>query len=144
MINNETPIYLIAIFVAWLGAHAAKYLVSYFGKEKRNFSSMFASGGMPSSHSATVMSLATVIGLKDGFYSGFFGIAALFALIVMYDATKVRFSSGEQGLAIHEIIKEQNSNIKLPKISKGHTLLEVVIGAFLGVVIGMIVFLATK
>lgn len=140
---NESP-YLIVIFVAWFGAHIIKYMVSYIKKERRGFrSQLFTSGGMPSSHSATVMAMTTVIGFRDGVESGLFGLAVLFSLIVMYDAIKVRRSSGEQGAALVELIKEQESNIRLPRIAKGHTPLEVVIGASLGVIIGSIVFLAT-
>lgn len=144
MSTNDLSSYLIAIFVAWFGAHIIKYIVSYIKKERRGFrSQLFTSGGMPSSHSATVMAMTTVIGFRDGVESGLFGLAALFSLIVMYDALKVRRSSGEQGVALAELIKEQKSNIRLPRIAKGHTTLEVVIGACLGVIIGSIVFLAT-
>lgn len=143
-INGMSP-YLIAIIIAWFGAHIIKYVVSYIKKERRGFrSQLFTSGGMPSSHSATVMAMATVIGFRDGIDSGLFGLAALFALIVMYDAVKVRRSSGEQGVALAELIKEQKSSVKLPRIAKGHTPLEVTIGALLGVIIGSIVFLATQ
>jgi acid phosphatase family membrane protein YuiD len=143
-INMISP-YLITIIVAWLGAHIIKYIFRYIKKEKRGFrSQLFASGGMPSSHSATVMAMATIIGLRDGVNSGLFGLAALFALIVMYDAMNVRRSSGEQGLAITELINEHKSSVKVPRISKGHTPPEITIGALLGIIIGTIVFLATK
>lgn len=143
-INGMSP-YLIAIIIAWFGAHIIKYVVSYIKKERRGFrSQLFTSGGMPSSHSATVMAMATIIGFRDGIDSGLFGLAVLFALIVMYDAVKVRRSSGEQGVALAELIKEQKSSVKLPRIAKGHTPLEVTIGALLGVIIGSIVFLATQ
>lgn len=142
-LNDISP-YLITIFIAWFGAHVIKYVVSYIKKERRGFrSQLFTSGGMPSSHSATVVSMATIIALRDGVNSGLFGLAILMSLIVMYDAMKVRRSSGEQGAAIIALIKEQKSNIKLPRVAKGHTPTEVTIGAFLGVVIGVIVFLAT-
>jgi acid phosphatase family membrane protein YuiD len=62
----------------------------------------------------------------------------------MYDALKVRRSSGEQGLAIHQLIKETKSNIKLPRVAMGHTPLEVSLGASLGILVGIIVFFATK
>jgi acid phosphatase family membrane protein YuiD len=101
------------------------------------------SGGMPSSHSATVVAMATIIGLHDGIGSGLFALSALFALIVMYDAMKVRRSSGEQGEAIRELIKEQKSKVKLPRAAKGHTPMEVIAGASLGFVVGVIVFLLT-
>ena len=136
--------YLITIFIAWFGSHAIKYTISLIKHEKLSLrSNMFISGGMPSSHSATAVSLMTIIGLKVGFDSALFGLALLFSLIVMYDALKVRRSSGEQGVALIALLKEQNSKIKVPYVVKGHTLLEVVIGAFLGVIIGAVVFFAT-
>jgi acid phosphatase family membrane protein YuiD len=90
------------------------------------------------------MSLATVIGLKDGLNTGLFGLAILIAMIVMYDAVKVRRASGEQGEAIAAIIKEQGSKVEIPYIAKGHTVIEVVAGAAFGIAIGVVVFLATK
>ncbi len=137
--------YLITVFVAWFGAHIVKYLISYSKDKTHKFGSdLFTSGGMPSSHSATAMALTTLIGLKDGIDSGLFGLATLFTLIVMYDATKVRRSTGEQGLAIQQLIKEQHSAVKLPRAAQGHTPLEVAIGACLGVLIGAVVFLSTR
>jgi len=136
--------YLITVVIAWLGAHVIKYIVSAIKKESRGLRAyLFASGGMPSSHSATVVAMATIVGLRDGLGSGLFGVAVLFALIVMYDAMKVRRSSGEQGVAIQKLIKEQKSSIKLPRVAKGHEPIEVVAGSILGVVIGAVVFLAT-
>ena len=137
--------YLITIFVAWLGSHVIKYVIDLTKNKKRKLRShLFDSGGMPSSHSATAASLATIIGLRDGFGSGLFGIAVIFALIVMYDATKVRRSAGEQGIAITEMIEKLKINVNPPRIAKGHTPLEVAMGSILGVIIGMVVFLATK
>ncbi|NTW61118.1 divergent PAP2 family protein [Candidatus Saccharibacteria bacterium] len=136
--------YLVAILAAWCMAHIIKYIVSKVKKEKHGIRShLFRSGGMPSSHSASVVALASVIGLKDGFGSGLFGLSVLFAMIVMYDAVKVRRSSGEQGDAIHLMIKELKSNIKLPRSAKGHTPLEVFAGAILGLLVGIVVFFAT-
>ena len=65
-------------------------------------------------------------------------------MIVMYDAVMVRRSSGEQGIAIQELIKLGKANVVLPRSAKGHTPLEVAVGAVLGLVIGVVVFLATK
>jgi len=136
--------YLITIFVAWFGTHIVKYITGLIKKEKYGFRShLFISGGMPSSHSTTVAALMTIIGLRDGISSGLFALSVLFALIVMYDAVKVRRSSGEQGVAICELIKEQKSRIKLPRVAKGHTPLEVTIGAIFGVLIGTVVFFST-
>jgi len=85
-----------------------------------------------------------LVGLRDGFSSGLFGVSLLFALIVMYDAVKVRRSSGEQGEALRLLIKEQKSGIKLPRAAKGHSPIEVVAGLLLGTIIGLVVFLSTK
>lgn len=137
--------YLITIVIAWSCAHAIKYIISLNKNEKIRFRSrLFISGGMPSSHSATTVALMTIIGLCDGVGSALFGLATMFALIVMYDAMKVRRSSGEQGEAIRTLIKEQKSTIKLPRAARGHTPLEVLAGAFLGLIIGIVVFLSIK
>lgn len=136
--------YIIVIVLAWVIAHTIKYFVSSSRGEKYTLKSyIFMSGGMPSSHSATAISLATLIGLKSGFDSGLFSLALLFAMIVMYDALKVRRSSGEQGLAIHKIIKSQKINVELPRVAKGHTLIEVILGAILGFIVGLAVYITT-
>ena len=145
MNNNIASPYIIAIITAWLGAHIIKYVINKANKVNISFRvNLFNSGGMPSAHSSTVVSLATIIGLKEGFGSAIFGLAFLFAIIVMYDAMKVRRSTGEQGNAIRSLIKEQKSNIKPPYTAQGHILSEVVFGALFGVLIGIVVFLATK
>ena len=142
---NALSPYLIAIVVGWIIAQGLKYVISV-AKTGRvdQVRQLYLSGNMPSAHSATVMSLVAVIALKDGVDSAIFAVAALFAAIVMYDAMMVRRSSGEQGLAIQALIKENKSKIALPRSAKGHTPVEVFVGACLGVVIGAIVFFATK
>jgi acid phosphatase family membrane protein YuiD len=136
--------YLITILLAWVMAHIIKFVISSINKEKRTLRAyLFISGGMPSAHSAAVAAMVTIIGLKNGIGSGLFGLALLFAVIVMYDAVKVRRSSGEQGAVILKLIKETNSKIKLPRVAKGHTPTEVALGVLLGVAIGAVVFLST-
>ncbi len=137
--------YLLVIVVAWFLAHIVKYAVAYTrGTQVDLVHQLFISGGMPSSHAATSVALLTVVALIDGVGSGLFGLATLFTLIICYDAVKVRRSSGEQGEAIIQIIKTTKSNVRIPRAVKGHTPVEVVVGALFGVVIGCIVFLATK
>lgn len=137
--------YIIAVATGWVVAQGLKYLfVVARTREWGNLRQLYLSGNMPSAHSATVMALTTLIGLKDGVESGLFGLAALFASVVMYDAMMVRRSSGEQGMAIQELIKSMKSNVPLPRSAKGHTPLEVVAGAAIGVLIGIVVFIATK
>lgn len=142
---NVLSPYIIAVIVGWIVAQGAKYLIIAV-KERRfdKLRQLYLSGNMPSAHSATVLALTTVIGLKDGFASGLFGLSLLFASIVMYDAVMVRRSSGEQGAAIQQLIKEQKSKVPLPRAAKGHTPLEVVAGGIVGIAIGIVVFLATQ
>ena len=99
---------------------------------------------MPSSHAATSIAVWTVVLLKDGPSSGLFGLATLCALIICYDAVKVRRSVGEQGEAIQKVIKKQSLDIKLPRAARGHTPVEVIAGSLLGVVVGTVVFIATQ
>ena len=137
--------YLIAVAAAWPVAQGAKYII--LALKRRRFDhirQLYSSGNMPSAHSATVMALTTVIVLRDGIDSGLFAVAALFAAVVMYDAMMVRRSSGEQGNAIQALIREQKSKINLPRAAKGHTPLEVLAGALVGVVIGLVVYFVTK
>lgn len=138
--------YMIAILAGWIVAQGAKYILVAI--KHRNLSSsvrqLYLSGNMPSAHSATTVALAVVVGLREGVESGIFAVALLLAGIVMYDAMMVRRSSGEQGEAIQKLIKEQKSSVPLPRAAKGHTPMEVAVGAILGVLVGSVVFLATK
>lgn len=143
-VNILSP-YIITIAMAWIAAQGAKYLIMVIKQRSFNhFRQLYLSGNMPSSHSATVVALVVIVGLRDGVGTGVFGIAALLAAIVMYDAMMVRRSSGEQGVAIQALIKEQKSSIGLPRAAKGHTPVEVAVGALLGAVVGLVVFLATR
>lgn len=136
--------YILAVIAGWIVAQGLKYVISVAkDRSLKNLRQLYLSGNMPSSHSATVVALLVVIACRDGIQSGLFGLAALFAAIVMYDAVMVRRSSGEQGVAIQALIREQKSKVSLPRAAKGHTPVEVVVGAALGVIIGYIVFLAT-
>lgn len=136
--------YIIAAVVAWLVAQTAKYLyASYKGRKLKSLRQLYLSGSMPSAHSASVVALLIVIGFRDGVGSGLFGLALLFASVVMYDAMMVRRSSGEQGASLTELIKEQKSKVRLPRVAKGHTPKEVVGGALVGALVGLIVCFTT-
>jgi len=140
---NVISPYILVIIIAWVIAHLVKYIIALKkGEVKDVVGQVFISGGMPSSHTSTSVALWTIIMLKDGIGSGLFGMASLFVLIVAYDAMKVRRSSGEQGDAIAQLIKESNSKVKVPRIAKGHSPLEVLVGAVLGLIVGYIVFFA--
>lgn len=137
--------YLIAAFTGWVVAQGGKYLLAVMrSRSVRDFRNLYISGGMPSAHSATVVAVATVVGLRDGIDSGLFGVAALLAAIVMYDAVMVRRSSGRQGDILAQLLLHTKSKIVAPRFAKGHEPLEVVVGAVLGVGVGCIVFFATN
>lgn len=141
----EVSPYIIAIGVAWLVAHLIKYTIAGLkGKRIDLTSQLFLSGGMPSSHAATAVAVWTVVLLKDGIDGGLFGLATLVTLIICYDSVKVRRSSGEQGEALRQLIRDTKSDVKLPRAARGHTPLEVLVGAALGVALGCVVFLATN
>ena len=142
---HHVSAYLIAIAAAWVVAQGAKFLIESVRKGGPiNYKNLYSSGDMPSSHTATVIALMTVVGLKNGVDSAVFGIATLFAAIVMYDAVMVRRSSGEQGAAIGELIKEQKSKVKVPRAAKGHEPLEVAVGALVGIIVGLFTFFITR
>lgn len=137
--------YLIAIMAGWIIAQGTKYIL--VALKNRNFDhirQLYLSGNMPSAHSATTVALATMVGLKDGVDGPLFAIAGLFAAVIMYDAVMVRRSVGEQGLALATLIKlAKNEALLIPRAARGHTPLEVLVGALLGVLIGAVVFFAT-
>lgn len=137
--------YLVAVAAAWIIAQGSKLVLSGLKQWGTiDIKQLYASGSMPSAHTASVIALMTVIGLKDGTDSGLFAIAALFAAIVMYDAVMVRRSAGEQGKAIHSLIQELKSKTRLPRAAKGHEPLEVAVGAIVGLGVGLFVFFVTK
>lgn len=137
----EISLYLIAGAAGWLVAQGLKYLI--YGVKNRGFSAreLYLSGGMPSAHSATTVSVLVIIGALQGVDSAIFGLATLVTAIVMYDAVMVRRSSGEQGAALTELIKEQKSKVRLPRVAKGHTPTEVAVGGFLGLLVGLAILL---
>lgn len=137
--------YLTAVILAWVIAQGSKFLVANVKQwGTADIRQFYLSGNMPSSHTATVIALMTTVGLIEGTESNVFAVATLFAAIVMYDAVMVRRSAGEQGVAIHALIAEQKSKVKLPRAAKGHEPLEVAVGAVIGLGVGLFVFFITR
>lgn len=134
--------YLLVPFLTWFGIQAFKVIWDLVKIKKFNFKRILGAGGMPSSHSAVVVALATMVGRSQGVNSPIFAIAAVFALVVMYDAAGVRREAGKQARILNEIINTPGLstlqvNGKLVELL-GHTPKQVIVGALLGLIIGMI------
>ena len=137
----KTPIFWSA-FSAYVVASLLKTLGNLLDTGKVDFHYLTRLGGMPSAHSATVASLATVVGLYYGFKTIPFLMALIICLITMFDAAGVRRHLGRQGKILNEILDEFYAKGAVPekrlKELLGHTPFEVLAGAFMGIVIGII------
>ncbi len=114
-------------------------------REKRfNFRWFVGSGGMPSSHAALASGLATSIGIYHGFDSGLFAVAFAFAVITMFDAQGVRRQSGHQAGALNKILEDiyEQKGLQGDRLKElfGHTPVEVFAGAFLGIVVALLLY----
>lgn len=138
MITNK---YLYIPLILWFCIQAFKVIYELIKTKKFNFKRIVGAGGMPSSHSAVAMCIATMIGKTEGFDSNIFALALIFALVVMYDAAGVRRAAGKQAKLLNKIIETPGlSNVqvqeKLVEVL-GHTPIQVFVGAFLGIVVGL-------
>ena len=132
---------LIIPICSWAIAQLLKVIVILIQKKQLDLRYLVISGGMPSSHSAFVSALATSVALIQGLGSVAFGISAIFALVVIYDAAGVRRSVGQQSIVLNRIIRELRLRRPLTELGRdlrefvGHTQFQVIIGALLGIVI---------
>ena len=128
------------------GAQIIKVLLILLFERRWQPEKALETGGMPSSHSAMVSALATGVALTEGLGSPLFAVASTFALIVMYDATGVRHSSGQQARLINELVSELRDVVRqsfAPKplrVLLGHTYLEVLVGTLIGVLAAFLAF----
>ena len=134
--------YLIVPFSVWFFIQLFKVIWDLVVTHKFNFKRILGAGGMPSSHSAVVTSLATMIGKTQGITSPIFALSVIFAFIVMYDAAGVRRAAGKQAKLLNKLIETPGlSNIqvqeKLVEVL-GHTPTQVIVGAIVGIVSGLI------
>lgn len=129
-----------ASFLAWCTAQFLKVLISLIhGKFDR--SRIVGTGGMPSSHTATVAALCTSTYVTVGYNTAQFAFSFVFALIIMYDALGIRRAAGEQAKVLNHMIEKQiepeKNNFEKLKELLGHTPLEVFCGLILGIVFGL-------
>lgn len=140
LINNHS---LIVACVAWVLAQGLKVIVEVIKHKRLDFSRLIGSGGMPSSHTAFVVSLAVAIGRQSGFDSAVFAVAAGFAIVVMSDAAGVRRAAGKQAAVLNRIVKDMMENgkpfdhVALRELL-GHTPVQVMAGALLGLAVALI------
>jgi len=121
-----------------------KVLTFLIREKKMNFRRFVETGGMPSSHAASVAALSTCVGLRDGTESVLFNVVLFFSLVVMYDAAGLRRAAGRQASLLNRILHE---HIQLPgppherlRELLGHTPFEVLVGALIGVLFSLAIY----
>lgn len=136
----ENVVFLSSL-TSWILAQVIKVMVVLFRRRKKSLRELAAiiiwrTGGMPSSHAATVSSMTVAAGIKEGVGSTLFVICFFFALIVMRDAMGVRRSSGLQSKALNLLGKKTGEHLGFEyhpvKEIQGHSPLEVIVGSLLG------------
>ena len=128
----------------WFIAQLLKVIFTLFKNKRIDWTRFVGSGGMPSSHSAFVIALTISVGYTEGVSSAMFAICAVLSFVVMYDASGVRRATGIQAKVLNKLVDSYEetedveiSNEKLKELI-GHSPLEVVAGAILGIVIAVI------
>lgn len=152
-ILQNTPIWLSLFSIFFV--QFIKVPIHLIVTKKLNWSLLTSTGGMPSSHSAAVMSLAVAVGYEAGFNSPIFSVALMFAFIVMYDASGVRYQAGQHAAMINQIRSElkqffegvkhwseMNEDEKAEELKTllGHKPSEVLFGAITGISISVIFY----
>lgn len=136
LFKNE---YFIVAFVAWFIAQLLKFILTIIFERKFDIGRFWGSGGMPSSHTSSVMGVSTAIGLVQGWDSAIYALALVFSFVVMYDASGVRRAVGKQASILNEIIHDlyAHKHIEQEQLKEliGHTPYEVIGGALLGIIV---------
>ena len=126
----------------WFGIQLFKLIYDLITTKKFNFKRIMGAGGMPSSHSAVVAGLATLIGKYEGVSSPIFALSFIVAFIVMYDACGVRRAAGKQAELLNKLV--ETPGLTGIQVSErlvevlGHTPVQVFVGALIGVIVGLV------
>lgn len=126
----------------WFLIQLFKFLFEIIKTRKINFKRILGAGGMPSSHSAIVCAVTMIVGKEYGFDSGVFAVSLVFSLIVMYDAAGIRRAAGKQAKMLNKII--ETPGLKPVEVHErlvevlGHTPVQVLVGAIIGIIVGII------
>ncbi len=130
-------------FLLWFFIQLFKFLTDLIVNKRINIKRIMGAGGMPSSHSAVVSSLAILIGKDYGFNSGVFALSLIMAFVVMYDAAGIRRAAGKQATILNRILETPGlttGEVQEKLIEAlGHTPIQVFVGAIIGVIVGAIV-----
>ena len=140
LIQIFTNKYIYIPLLTWFFIQLFKVIWDLVETKKFNFKRILGAGGMPSSHSAVVMALATLVGKNVGFDSPVFALAVIFAFVVMYDAAGVRRAAGKQAKLLNKLLETPGLTgvqvtEKLVEVL-GHTPLQVFVGAIIGIIVG--------
>jgi hypothetical protein len=134
--------YICVPILLWLAIQVFKVIYDLIKTKKFNFKRILGAGGMPSSHSAIVTSLTTLIGKYEGVDTSIFALSLIMSLVVMYDACGVRRAAGKQAALLNKIMETKEMSIievkeKLVEVL-GHTPIQVFVGALIGIIAGLI------
>ena len=134
---------LITAIIAWFVAQTIKFLLVLIEEKRINFERLVGSGGMPSSHASFVTALTTSVGLNEGFSSASFAICFVFSFVVMYDASGVRRAAGKQAALLNKLVENfgrERLEVTGERLKEllGHTHLEVIAGAALGIALALL------
>lgn len=134
--------FLIVPVLTWFCIQVFKVIWDLVTTKKFNFKRILGAGGMPSSHTAIVVSLSVLIGREYGFDSAIFALSMIFSFIVMYDAAGVRRAAGKQARLLNKIVETPGlSDIEVQERLVevlGHTPFQVIVGAMIGIIVGAI------
>lgn len=134
--------YIIPAVLAWAIAQVTKVFLVSMRQRRLNLRVLAETGGMPSSHSAIVTGLTTAVGRLNGVDSAPFAVALILSVVVMYDATGVRRAAGRQAAVLNRLVEDLVAQrgvreVRLRELL-GHTPVEVLVGACLGIAVGLV------
>jgi uncharacterized protein len=140
LIRVNPPLMLALVTMATV--QLFKFFFSWALTGRVDFTRLVGTGGMPSSHAATVTALSLAVGMDAGWGSTLFGATAFFSLVIMYDATGIRRAAGRQAQILNRMLEELKDYHKLEPVRLkellGHTPLEVFAGAAYGAFIALV------
>ena len=139
----DNKVFIITM-IAWIAAQCIKVVLGVIREKRFNFRWFIGTGGMPSSHAAGATALATTCGLYLGFDSITFALAAVFALVTMFDAQSVRRQTGQQAEILNMILDDiyWKGKVESSRLKEliGHTPVQVFTGALIGLLTALVLY----